>query len=57
MDRETATVYVALAVAVVLLALTALTAYLYHANEVTERVTGLNGAAQADYVDFLANGQ
>lgn len=57
MDRETATVYVALAVAVVILALTALTAYLYHANEVTERVTGLNGAAQADYVDFLANGQ
>jgi hypothetical protein len=57
MDNSTERVYLAIAATVVLIALSALTAYLFHANEVTQRMDNLDGAAQTHYIDVISNGE
>lgn len=57
MDSNSARATIAVAAAVVVIVLSGLTGYIYHANEVTERMDALEGGAQTHYIDIISNGE
>lgn len=57
MDSNQARATIAVVAGVVTIVLSLLGGYVYHANEVTERMSALEGGAQTHYIDVISNGE